>query len=163
MAEELTQPTSTSIVNRLQGGGGVDRYDWANHWARVAARTEEERAKLPPAVDPKERQVPMAKDEPRCASPDEFNLKIDPASTTKYSSNSRRRRSTKAPPRPVYRYVSAKSNATVVGLNPPDNKRDPMETPSYRNMVEWDYGFATAMATTPSTLRPSNDSSWQWI
>lgn len=51
MAEELTPPTSTSVVDGIQGGGGADRYDWANHWARVAARTEEGRAKLAPAID----------------------------------------------------------------------------------------------------------------
>ncbi|KAG6365974.1 hypothetical protein INS49_000150 [Diaporthe citri] len=157
--DELTPPTSTSIKNGSQGVGGVDRYDWANHWARVAARTAEERDELPPAVDPQERQAPMAKDEPCYASLDEFSHLVDPASTAKYSSNSRRRRSTKAPKRPGS--MSAVSNATVAGSSPPNNRREPLEMPSYSLMADWDFGFSAA--TTPTTLRPANNSSGNWI
>ncbi|KAK7704638.1 hypothetical protein SLS64_008402 [Diaporthe eres] len=157
--DELTPPTSVSIVNGIEGGGGVDRYDWANHWARVAARTEEEKVKLPPAINPQERQAPTAKDEPCYASLDEFSNQVDPASAATYPSNSRRRRSTRAPKRPGT--ASVESNATVVGSSPPDKREAPIETPSHKHMDEWDFGFAAA--TTPSTPGPNNDSSWQWI
>lgn len=157
--DELSPSTSTSAMNGLQGGDGVDRYDWAIHWARVTARTAEERAKLPSATDPQQRTAPTAKDEPCYASLDEFSRKVDLASAAGYSSNSRRRRSTKASERPGS--VSGESNTTVVGSSLRDNKRDPMETPSHKYMADWDFGFAAAtMRTTPG---PNNNSSGPWI
>ncbi|KAI7780037.1 hypothetical protein LA080_000050 [Diaporthe eres] len=157
--DELTPPTSVPIVNGIEGGGGVDRHDWVNHWARAAARTEEEKAKLPPAINPQQRQAPTAKDEPCYAPLDEFSNQVGPASAATYPSNSRRRRSTRAPKRPGT--ASAESNATVVGSSPPDKREAPMETPSHKHMDEWDFGFAAAF--TPSAPRPNNNSSWQWI
>lgn len=136
----------------------MDRYDWANHWARVAAPTSEERAKLPSAINPQERPAPIAKDEPCYASPDEFSRRVDPDSAAKYSSNSRRRRSIKAPERPGS--LGTDSTAAVAGSNPPENRENFVESPSYKYMADWDFGFAAV--TTPSSLRPDDYSSSLW-
>jgi hypothetical protein len=59
---DATPPTPLSVEagsDRINGMG-IDRYDWAAHWARLAARTEEERGRLPPAINPQERPAPVA-------------------------------------------------------------------------------------------------------
>lgn len=55
--DESTPPTTPPPS---RDSGGVARYDWAVHWLRRAARTDEERDKLPPAVNPQQRMAPDA-------------------------------------------------------------------------------------------------------
>lgn len=52
--EESTPPSTPPSMD----SDGVVRYDWAMHWARRAAKMDEERDKLPPAVNPQPRVAP---------------------------------------------------------------------------------------------------------
>lgn len=147
--EEISPPTSPSLTNGLDGGDGVNRYDWAIHWARAAARTAEERDSLPQANNPHQRPAPVATGKP-CYSPmDEFSRRFESPETAAYSSNSRRRRSTRAPKR--LGSVSAASSAAAEGSKPSYNRVGSLEQSYYSGPADFDFGFdATAM---PRPLR----------
>lgn len=150
-ADSLTPPTSKSVS---PGNDGVDRYDWAEHWARVDARTkEDERPKPPAATDPQQRQAPVAEDKPCYGSVKNFSRKFESPPEIKHP---RVRRMTRRP-----KWIgpsSAESSASDVESMPRDKSRvrDLMEKPSYNYMAHWDFGFAAA--NKPRPLRPHNHS-----
>lgn len=137
--DSLTPPSSPSTTNK---DDGVNRYDWAIHWARINAATEEERSRLPSAINPIQRLAPMPKDLPCYASLDEFDRIHASAPASEPSSNSSVHRNTKTLRGPGS--VSADSSATLVGSEPADDRTNPMEKPSYKYMHDWDFGLAAA-------------------
>lgn len=142
--DEISPPTSPSLTNGLGDGDGVHRYDWAIHWARAAARTSEERDRLPQANNPQQRAAPVATTEPCYSSMDDFSSRFESPETAAYSSNSRRRRSTRAPKR--VESVSAASSAAAEGSKPSYNREKPLEKSYYSGPADFDFGFdATAM------------------
>lgn len=127
----------------------MHRYDWAIHWARAAARTAEERDRLPPANNPQQRTAPVTTGKPCYAPMDEFSRRFESPETAPYSSNSRRRRSTRAPKR--LGSVSAASSAAVKGSKPSYGREESREKSYYSGPADFDFGFdATAM---PRPLR----------
>lgn len=121
------------------------------HWARAAATTEEERAKLPSAVNPRQGSAPMAKAKSCYASLDEFSRMFDSAPAAKPSSNTSVRRSTKAPGR--IGPVGAESSATVEAPKPKDDSIDLVEMSTDRSMGDFDFGFAPANIPTTTVVR----------
>lgn len=156
--DEISPPTSPSLTNGLDGNDGVHRYDWAIHWARAAARTPEERDSLPQANNPQQRPAPVATAKPRYTAPDEVSRGFESPETVAYSSNSRRRRSTRAPKR--LGSVSAASNAADEGPKPSYDRVESLERSYYSGPTDFDFGFdATAM---PRPLRLVDRSSRPW-
>lgn len=149
--DSSTPPSSASVRNRLSDHDGVSRYDWAFHWARAAASTEEERAKLPPAVNPRQGPAPTAKAKSCYSSMDEFSRKFDSAPTAKPSSNTSVRRSTKAPGR--IGSVSAESSATVAEPRSSDDRGNMVDVSPSRSMSDFDFGFAPANIPTATVAR----------
>lgn len=154
--DSLTPPTSPSTS---RDDDGVIRYDWAFHWARVNARTEEERSRLPPAINPRQGPAPPPK-KLLCYTPPNFSRKIDspgpatPSSSSpapsRNSSPARRRSSSTAG---QVRSARAKPRAAFVEPESTDGMRESMQRLSYNDMVSW--GFSPAAAARPGTLRPN--------
>lgn len=152
---EPTPSTSLSVKNEgVQAGDGVNRYDWAFHWARLAARTDEERDKIPPAINPQERKVRKEKVKACYESLDEFSRRFDPAPEAQPSRSSRCG-SIKTHERPGS--ASAASCATVAGSRPTRDTRNRVITPSHSDVSDFDFGFSPA--ATSSTTRHGDYSS----
>lgn len=153
--DSSTPPSSTSVRNRLSDHDGVTRYDWAFHWMRAAASTEEERAKLPPAVNPRQSPAPKAKTKSCYSSQDEFSRMSESAPKAKPSSNSSARRSNKAPGRIgfVSAESSAESSATVAGPKPKEDSSDLIEMSRPKSIGDFDFGFAPANTSTTTVVR----------
>lgn len=160
---ESTPPTPLSVeagesheINWL--GDGVHRYDWAFHWARLAARTEEERDSLPPAVNPQERPAPVATPPPEAeikscyASLDGLNRMFSAAPEGKPSRSSRRHG--RARTSEQFGSGSANSNTTVRARPLADDEIEARHTPTPSEAS--DFGFGSGSTTTSNTLRPRN-------
>lgn len=149
--DSSTPPSSTSVRNRLSDHDGVTRYDWAFRWARAAASTEEERAKLPPAVNPRQSPAPKAKIKSCYSSQDEVSDMSESAPTGKPSSKSSVRRSTRVPGR--VGSVRAESSATVAGPKPKEDSSDLEEISRPSSIGDFDFGFASANKSTTAVVR----------
>lgn len=147
---DATPSTPSSMVVEINGGG-VDRYDWAMHWARLQASSEEERANLPPAIDPQERPAPATEVDPCYASLGEFSLNFSAAPTTTSSDRSRRRRKNTTPERlgPGTADFNT-SAASVQRLAKGGNEARHTPTPS--EVSDFDFGFDS----TTTSGRPRN-------
>lgn len=145
-----TTSTPPSMVGEVDGNG-VDRYDWAMHWARLQARTEEERAKLPPAINPQERQAPATEAEPCYASLGEFSLNYSDAPRTSPSSCSRGRRKKKTPERLGPGISGSNTNAALV-QRPTERGNEARHTPTPSEVSDFEFGFGS----TTTSGRPGN-------
>lgn len=145
--------TPPSMVGEVDGNG-VDRYDWAMHWARLQARTEEERNKLPPAVNPQERRAPATEAESCYASLGEFGLNYSATPSTSPSSCSRGRRKKKKTPERLGPWNASSNTSAALGQRLAERENEARHTPTTSEVSDFDFGFGS----TTTSGRPGNHS-----
>lgn len=142
------KPTPSTSISTRDGTVliGVDRYDWAIHWAPA-----EQKANLPEPWNPPEPRDTAPKNEPCYASLGEFSSWSDSSSTARTSDYLRRR--SKETPKPS-EPSTYKTSESIERPRPRKSRRKATYAPSDSALSEFDFGFGPATTPVRQFLTP---------
>ncbi|KAJ0117974.1 hypothetical protein J7T55_014425 [Diaporthe amygdali] len=146
--KKKNEPTPSTSISTREGTvlTGVDRYDWAIHWAPA-----EQKANLPEPWNPPEPRDTAPKNEPCYDSLGELSSWSDSSSTARNSDYLRRR--SNETPKPSEPSIH-KTSESIGRSRPRKSRRKATYAPSDSALSEFDFGFGPATTPVRQFLTP---------